>query len=272
MTDTKRSQNSFAKRHVVAIIFVPLLVAYLYYLPPLPYFLVLIGVAGMAAMWEFYSMYKVPAALCIPGIALGGILMYLSCRYPSFILSGIFICLFLLLLIRLFSAVSPSGCMSDMGPLGIGLLYVGGFLSFQWFLRTGDMGMEYIFVLYTSVWLADGGAYYVGTYMGRNKLFPSISPHKTWEGAFGSVIGGALGAVIVKTLLGMNGLSFAGSVVIGAVMGVTSLVGDLIESMFKRDAGVKDSSMFIPGHGGILDKLDGVLVSGPVLYFIVRYF
>lgn len=272
MTDRKSRQSSFVKRHIVAFIFVPVLIAYLYYLPPFPYFLALIGIAGMAAMWEFYAMYKVPAVLCIPGIILGGILMYLSCRYPSFILSGIFICLFLLLLIRLFSAATPSGGMSDMGPLGIGLFYIGGFLSFQWFLRAGDMGMEYIFVLYTSVWLADGGAYYVGTYMGKNKLYPSVSPNKTWEGALGSIIGGALGAVIVKALLGMNGLSFTGSAVIGAVMGVTSLLGDLIESMFKRDAGVKDSGVFIPGHGGILDKLDGLLVSGPVLYFIVRYF
>lgn len=225
----------------------------------------------MSGLREFYVMYKAPAKLYIPAVLLGGMLFYILCCYPSILWEGISIILLLLLLLRLFSEDTASGSMSQLGPLCVGLFYVAVFLSFQWFIRTGVQGMEYIFLLYTSVWLADGGAFYIGTYMGKRKLYPAISPNKTWEGAFGSLLGGALGAVIIRTIFDMQGISIAGAAGIGAVIGIAALLGDLIESMFKRDAGVKDSSSFIPGHGGILDKLDGFLVAGPVLYFMLRY-
>ncbi len=270
--EKENKNSSLIKRHVVAVLILPLFIAYIYYLPPFPYFLALLIVASAAAMWEFFVMYKVPASLSVIGVLMGSLLIYFSCRYPEFLLSTIFISLFILLLSRLFLAASPSGALKETGPLGVGLLYVGLFLSFQWFLRAESLGMEYIFLLYTAVWLADGGAFYIGTYMGKNKLYPSISPNKTWEGAFGSLLGGVLGAVIIRSIFDMPGISFGGVAVIGAAMGVTALLGDLIESMFKRDAGVKDSSVIIPGHGGVLDKLDGPLVAGPVLYLIVRCF
>jgi phosphatidate cytidylyltransferase len=272
MAQNKKSNSSIVQRHIIAVIALPVLISYLYFLPPQPYFLALLFIAGMAALWEFYAMYKVRAMLHVPGVLCGGMILYLACRHASLFMEGVFLSLFLLLLIRLFSEKSPEGCMSSMGPLGVGLLYVTGFLSFQWFLRTEAQGMEYIFLLYTSIWLADGGAFYIGTYLGKNKLYPSISPNKTWEGAFGSVLGGIMGVLIIRAIFNMHGFSFAGAVATGGVMGVTALLGDLIESMFKRDAGVKDSSLFIPGHGGVLDKLDGPLVAGPVLYLIVRFF
>jgi phosphatidate cytidylyltransferase len=161
--------------------------------------------------------------------------------------------------------------MSEIGPLGMGFFYVAGFLSFQWLLAEEILGKKYILLLYTSVWLADSMAYYIGTSYGRNKLYPSVSPNKTIEGAFGSIIGGILGALIIKYAAGIPDFSIAGAVGVGAVIGVAAIIGDLIESMFKRDAGVKDSGGLIPGHGGILDKLDGSLVAGPVLYLILRF-
>lgn len=269
--ENKNKSSSVVRRHIVAVVVVPLFIAYLYYLPPFPWFFLLLLLAAVTALWEFYAMYKVPAVLHVSGVLLGGMLFYLSCRHPSDLMNGVFVSLFLLMLIRLFSAKTPSGSMTELGPLGMGLLYVGGFLSFQWLLRIEDLGMEYIFFLYTSIWLADSGAYYIGTYLGKNKLCPSISPNKTWEGAAGSVLGGIAGAVIIKTVFSMDGMSFAAAAGTGVIMGITALLGDLIESMFKRDAGVKDSGMFIPGHGGILDKLDGLLAGGPVLYLVVKY-
>lgn len=258
------------ERHVIAALFLPLFIAYIYYLPPSPYFMALLIIVCMTALWEFYAMYKVSAKLSVAGVLMGALLLYLACSFPLLFPEGIFISLFLLMMIRLFAERDPSGCMTEMGPLSAGLFYVGVFLSFQWLLRSGPLGKEYIFMLYTCVWLADGGAFYIGTYMGKNKLYPSISPNKTWEGAYGSLLGGALGAVIIRTIFNMP-VSLTAAAAIGAVMGVAALVGDLVESMFKRDAGVKDSGVFIPGHGGMLDKLDGMLVAGPVLYLIVRY-
>ena len=268
----KKGNRSVVKRHIVAALFLPVFIAYIYYLPPQPYFLALLIFVSVIAMWEFYVMYKVSARLYVPAVLAGGILFYVLCLYPVHFPECFFISLFLLLLLRLFLRKSPSGCMSEIGPLGVGLFYISGFLSFQWFLRTQALGMEYIFLLYTSVWIADSGAFYIGTYFGKNKLYPSISPNKTWEGAFGSLLGGALAALIIRAVFNIPGLSVTGAAAIGAVMGISALLGDLIESMFKRDAGVKDSSVFIPGHGGVLDKLDGLLVAGPVLYLLVRYF
>jgi phosphatidate cytidylyltransferase len=159
--------------------------------------------------------------------------------------------------------------MAEIGPLGVGFFYIAGFLSFQWFLR--EQGKEYIFLLYASVWLADSAAYYIGTYIGRNKLYPAVSPNKTFEGAFGSILGGAIGALIMKLIFNIPDLTIISAIGIGAVLGFAALIGDLIESMFKRDAGVKDSSSIIPGHGGILDKLDGLLIAGPFLYLALYF-
>ncbi|RJQ21530.1 MAG: hypothetical protein C4560_03490 [Nitrospiraceae bacterium] len=268
----KGGNSSFVKRHIVAAAVLPLFIAYIYYLPPLPYFLALLTLAAMYAMWEFYVMYKVPAGLYVPGVLIGGALFFISCLYPEYYVDGIFAGLFILLTLRLFLASTPAGCMSEIGPVGVGFFYIAGFLKFQWLLRSGDLGLQYIFLLFLSGWLSDSMAYYIGTYLGRHKLYPAISPNKTWEGALGSVIGGALGAVIAITVFDIPTLSIKGAIAAGSVLGIAALTGDLIESMFKRDAGVKDSSRLLPSHGGILDKLDGLLIAGPVLYLIVRHF
>ncbi len=268
---SKEKNSALVKRHIVAGIVLPVFISYLYFLPPLPFFMALLTVVGVAALWEFYSMYKVPVKLRVPGVVISAVLLYFFCLYPDYALNSLLTGLLLLLLLRLGLVKEPSGSMSEIGPLAAGLFYITGFLSFQWLLRMEVNGMGYVFLLYFSVWLSDSMALYVGTYLGKTKLYPSISPNKTVEGAFGSLIGGVLGALLAKIVFGISGFSYTAIVVIGAVMGVTSMVGDLIESMFKRDAGVKDSSTIIPGHGGVLDKIDGMLTSAPVLYFIVRY-
>ncbi len=260
------------KRLKTAGIVIPVLLAYIYLLPPFPFFLALLFAAAVIAMREFYMMYRVSKNLYVPGVMIGGVLFYISCRHPAYFLEGIFISLFLLLFLRLISGKSPSGCMAEVGPLGVGFFYISGFLSFIWFLRTEIHGLQYIFLLFTSVWLADSAAYYIGTYLGKKKLCPSISPNKTFEGVYGSIGGGVLGALIIWAVFSLPGISFFTAAVIGAIIGIATVVGDLIESLFKRDAGVKDSSDLIPGHGGILDKLDGLLVAGPILYIILRYF
>lgn len=255
------------KRLIVAAIFLPLLFAYINYLPQ-GFFFALLLCISMVAMAEFCIMYRVPRRLYIPGIISGGVLIYVSYSHPKYFLDTIFLCIFLILLLRLITIRSPSGSMRDISPLGIGFFYISVFLSYQMFLR--ELGKEYIFFLYTSVWVADSMAYYIGTYMGKSRLYPSVSPNKTIEGAAGSLIGGGIGAIIIKTLFDMPGITTLTAVVLGVILGMAAVVGDLIESMFKRDAGVKDSSSLIPGHGGLLDKLDGFLIAGPVLYILLE--
>jgi phosphatidate cytidylyltransferase len=146
-----------------------------------------------------------------------------------------------------------------------GVLYIPALMLPQWHLRL--TGYEWIVILYGMVWAADSCAYYVGKGIGRRRLYIEISPNKTVEGAAGSVIGATVAAVLLGAVMvpdaGMLFLIFT-----GAAIGIVSIAGDLVESMFKRDAGIKDSSSFIPGHGGLLDKIDSVLFAGPVLYVI----
>ena len=259
-----------SQRLIVASAVSPVLFAYVYFLSS-SWFLVLLVIVSMLSMREFYTMYKVPRMYALPGIFMGGILFYVACRATEYFFYGLVISLFFLLLLRLIAAETPSGSMSDIGPLGVGFFYISGFLSFQWFLRDDDFGAQYILFLYVTVWLADSAAYYIGTYLGKNRLYPAVSPNKTFEGFFGSILGGATGAFIMKIVFNIHDISIMKSIIIGAVLGTAAVFGDLIESMFKRDAGVKDSSNLIPGHGGMLDKIDGLLVAAPLLYFVLRY-
>jgi phosphatidate cytidylyltransferase len=259
------------KRIYTAVILLPLIVAYIHYLPPFPYFFVLLLTVAMISTMEFFTMYNLKKSLYVPALILGGVFFYILCLKPEAIVTAIFVILSLVLLIRLFSVTSPSGSMRELGTVTVAFLYIITFLSFQWFLREDMMGSKHILLLYGTVWFADSFAYYIGTYLGRRRLYPSISPKKTVEGAVGGVLGGGLGALIIKAILYDSGKwALTGTLITGMILGLSAVIGDLIESMFKRDAGVKDSSSIIPGHGGILDKIDGVLLAGPILYFILR--
>jgi len=266
----RRGKRFDTKRIIVAAVLLPLFAAYIYFLPPFPYFFWLLLLVGMLMMHEFYVMYGVPQKLIIPAVIGGGLVFYISCLYPYRIPEVIFVSISILLLLRLLIINSPKGCMRELGIIGVGFLYISIFLSFQWFLRSDLMGKEYIFFLYGSVWLADSAAYYTGTYLGKNRLYPAVSPNKTLEGAFGSILGGIAGALIMVSLFDFRDMVVTKAVLVGALLGGVTIAGDLVASMFKRDAGVKDSSRLIPGHGGLLDKLDGLLFAAPVLYFILR--
>lgn len=257
------------KRLIVAGVILPLLFLYIYFLPPSPYFLILLMCVSIITMYEFYVMYRLPRRLYLPGISIGAILFYLFCRYPYYFQDAIFFTLLLILVLRLIIVSTPSGSIKEIGILYIGFLYISWFLSFQWLLMN-EAGKGHIFFLYGSVWLGDSMAYYAGTYLGKNKLYPAISPNKTFEGAVGSILGGAIGGVIIKLIFNIHEFAILKALLIGAILGAVAVIGDLIESMFKRDAGVKDSSNLITGHGGILDKIDSLLIAGPILYFIVR--
>lgn len=149
--------------------------------------------------------------------------------------------------------------------------------SFQ--LRLRHIGPEWILFLYGTIWLSDSSAYYIGTRFGKRRLYPQISPNKTVEGAIGSLLGGIagsslLGMLLLKpsnsTFILSKDLSGTDLLILGIIIGAGCIIGDLIESMFKRDAGVKDSSNLIPGHGGILDKIDSSLVVAPFVYFYIK--
>ncbi len=126
-------------------------------------------------------------------------------------------------------------------------------------------------MLIALVWAADSAAYYVGKAVGKRPLAPSLSPKKTWEGAYASVPGALIVAICFKVLW-LSYLSWTDVVVFSLISGVWGQVGDLAESAFKRSAGVKDSASILPGHGGMLDRIDSLIVVVPLYYLYLRFF
>jgi phosphatidate cytidylyltransferase len=152
----------------------------------------------------------------------------------------------------------------------LGIFYVGWLFSYVLLLRMLIDGPNYVFYIFGVVWLGDAAALVVGTLLGRHRLAPSISPRKTVEGAIGGLLGSLCGAIL-GGLWFISHFSLRQSLVVGCMLAVLGQLGDFSESLLKRSAGVKDSGILIPGHGGILDKVDGILFGAPALYYYILY-
>jgi phosphatidate cytidylyltransferase len=132
-------------------------------------------------------------------------------------------------------------------------------------------GVGWVILAFVTTWANDTFAYFAGHSFGRHKLFERISPKKTWEGFLGGIAGSVVGALVVRWLLLGAELGLGAAVVVGLGAAVLGPLGDLAESMIKRAAGVKDSSRIIPGHGGLLDRIDALLFVGPWIYVCAEY-
>jgi phosphatidate cytidylyltransferase len=130
----------------------------------------------------------------------------------------------------------------------------------------GENGPDLLLLAMLCVTLSDAGAYYVGSAFGRHPMAPVISPKKTWEGAAGGVVGSVVGAWVAHVWF-FQRLTLPHALVLGVLLCGAGILGDLGESALKRAAGVKDSSALLPGHGGVLDRVDSLLVAAPVLYY-----
>ena len=157
-------------------------------------------------------------------------------------------------------------------------LYMGLGLGFQQKLfmfndtSLPDTGARLILALYLIVWLGDSAAYFAGSFLGRHKLAPRVSPKKTWEGALGNLAGNIAGAFVMKATFCVD-WSTVDAIALGLILGVVGMLGDLVESTWKRSAHVKDSCMDgfeIPGHGGMLDRVDSLIFTAPALYTYVH--
>jgi phosphatidate cytidylyltransferase len=159
-----------------------------------------------------------------------------------------------------------------------GLFYFGLIGSFFISLRGLENGHWWTLIILPSTWLSDSGAYFIGKGLGKRKLAPRLSPNKTWEGYIGGILVGVLGTPLLLLLYRQLGLAsdfpltLVQSVLLGFVMGVLPPLGDLGESMFKRQVGAKDSSNLLPGHGGAFDRIDSWLWAVVIGYWYIQYF
>jgi phosphatidate cytidylyltransferase len=273
-----RSGGELAKRVGVALVGIPLTVglAYLggYWLAGL-----IALFAGLAA-WEFGRMQRLHGVAAAPvvGGALAAFYVLLAEAFPP---AGFTVVATVATLSVAAAESVRRPSESRPGQIVVttvfGALYTGLLLSFAVWLRAlgeapGLGGAAIVFLPVAITWLGDTAAYSIGRAMGRHKLAPVISPKKTWEGAVAGLLATTGGAVLWIELTGslvpwtMSVVEAAG---FGAVASLAGQVGDLFESRFKRECGVKDSSNLIPGHGGFLDRVDSLLFVFPVAYLYV---
>lgn len=150
------------------------------------------------------------------------------------------------------------------------LVYIPLMLSFAVLIRDGSDGMRWLFLVLAVVFAGDIGALYAGTYLGKRKLCPSVSPGKTIEGSLGGLLANVAVGVLFKLIL-FPRLIWGESILFFLILGIVGQIGDLYESEFKRAAGVKDSGAILPGHGGLLDRIDALLFALPVAYFFIKF-
>jgi phosphatidate cytidylyltransferase len=152
----------------------------------------------------------------------------------------------------------------------LGICYVNWLLGYTFWLRDLEAGREWILLLVSVTWLGETAAYLVGSAVGRHKLAPAISPRKTVEGALAQLAASVLAALGAR-LAFFPALSLEAAIVVGLLLGVVGQAGDLLESALKRSVGTKDTGRIIPGHGGMLDRVDSLLVNTPVLFYYATY-
>ncbi len=245
------------------------------------YYLILIDIIILVGLLEFYRMMEVKGLSpyktigILSGIALPWYIFFQQGIYVNFLLSIIFIGIMLMELARREKGLA----VYHISVTVFGVLYVAWLGSHLVLIRELPVlaGLEYrygyyfVIMIFTLTWCYDTGAYTIGRLFGKHKLFPSISPGKTIEGALGGLVFSIAGILIVRqTLLAFLGIYEA--IGLAFMASIIGQLGDLVESMLKRDVKIKDSSGAIPGHGGVLDRFDSLLFTAPMIYYFLKYF
>ena len=236
-------------------------------------FLVLVLAVSLLAAWEFHALAE---ACGWEGVRWEGTLdvgLFVLAMWAGGLVPGLALTLiFLRVFVRAMSSSDKKAGLARAGVSLLGLLWIGGAGALAALIRPMEGGREALVFLFAVVWANDIGAYFVGRAIGIRRLAASISPGKTVEGAAGGLIAGGVAGTLAAIWLGAGGMSAALAVAVSLVLGVLSQMGDLCESFLKRAADRKDSGTIIPGHGGVLDRIDGLLIAAPPFYYFLKWF
>src|SRR5215470_16310655 len=256
------------KRVASALVILPPLVVFLLYASPVLFLLLVLALISLSLREYFRLLQHVHLSLCTHVTWLAAFALTMTAHFGG--LRWLPIVLFCSLVALTVSAMLNASHGTHFFPMLVysvfGVLFLGWTLSHLILLRLLPAGPWYTLFLCAVVWIGDTVAMYVGKSLGHHKMAPAISPGKTWEGAIGCVIGGACTAV-VSARFWLPHLGFWQCIVLGLCISLTAQLSDLGESMLKRYAGVKDSGGLIPGHGGMLDRIDSLLFAAPTLVY-----
>lgn len=262
------------KRWVTGLVAVPVLILVI---GPAPrwIFQVFTYLASVIALFEFLRMTvpQIKLKYRLTAILFAGIFYYFTAYGLLFLLlpalpmaASVLLCLYL------FGASSDRGhAPQEIGAILLGLLYIVAPMALIFFMDKYPNGNIWIFFLLATIILSDTGAFYAGRWLGRHKLYPAVSPGKTWEGAFGGLLLSLMAPLIFSLAFPAIFPLRKALFILAILFSVAGQVGDLAESMLKRSSGIKDSGTLLPGHGGLLDRIDGLLFAIPILYLYLRY-
>lgn len=288
--------GNLASRVLVAAVAAPLLL-FVFYLDRPVYTWALIFLASLLAMDELFRMTLADRRDRLASLTCGGVAiatfywldqetLFAATGNAALAASGPTVAMVLSVLpvavYYLFRFGDLSSAAARMASSVLGIVYAGLLFQFIPLIKRdfGPAGGDVIVLVLMIAWIGDTGAYFAGRYLGKRKLYPQVSPSKTWAGAAGGVAGSALAAVVTKLGLAalheppslMHELTWLDVLALSVPGAILGQIGDLFESLLKRSTGVKDSSSLLPGHGGLLDRVDAVLFLAPYvyLYLIIR--
>lgn len=270
------------KRVITSLCGIPVLIVAIWFDEPLSWFTILTAIWGILAAYEYYRLVTTHKVPLFTSFGLVVILFLVISRdsdlqaiiEPHFNINLVAPLLLIIAVIipPLWSFIKKQRdklLASWAWTLG-GILYIGWLLGYLVSLRGLDNGRNWVFFTLFTTFAFDTTAFFVGRAIGKHRLAPRISPGKTWEGT----IGGTIGAVIVSLLFLLPTplkveIQWGHTISIGLLVSIFGQIGDLTESYFKRKMGVKDSGSLIPGHGGVLDRMDSIVFAGVVIYYYV---
>ncbi len=271
--------SNLAIRLLTAAVGIPIILGILYAGPALAYF-VLVGVAMLVAAVEFFGMSHPGDRLgqsLGAGLSLAVYVLFVATAYGrSHGSLTVFACVAFVHIALLFSLARPSEiptALARTSALALGPLYIGGSMAALGLLRVADSnhirGAGLVVMTLMVAWFSDTGGYFFGKGLKGPRLYPAVSPNKTWSGAVGGVLGSMLGALVAHYVY-LPSLPLAAGLSVAAIAGAYGQAGDFAESVLKRSAGVKDSGGILPGHGGILDRVDALMFVSVAVYLSLR--
>jgi phosphatidate cytidylyltransferase len=262
------------QRVTTAAVGVPLVILAIWFGDPWPWFTLLIAAAALAGTYEFYHManFDRKEPLIYLGL-LWALALVLSPHYRNpDVLPIVITATMLVSLIGLLLRPPREKAFHDWAWAIVGALYVGWMLSYWLNLRGLEDGRNWVYLAMLTTFANDTGAFFIGRARGKHKLAPTISPAKTWEGALGGLISAIMAAIVIAMVLNLISpftFKYWQIILLGFLVSLFAQLGDLVESLLKRNMGVKESGSLLPGHGGILDRFDSLIFIGAVVYYYV---